>query len=127
AENGRWAVLSFRQTVDAVIEENVIDIQVATQHVHEMIAANGQGIAVSRDHPNAEFRIRGFYSGGDCRRASVDAVKAVSVHVVRKARGTADTGNKNHLFARNAEVGHYFLHVIENRVVAAARAPAHFL
>ena len=92
-----------------------------------MIAANGQRVAVARNHPDAEFGIGGFDSRRNRRRASVDAVKAVSVHVVRKSRRTANAGNKNHLFARNAQVRHNLLHVVEDRVVAAARAPAHFL
>src|SRR5207244_7496870 len=70
---------------------------------------------------------RGLDSGGDCRRAAMNTVKAVGVHVVRKARRAADAGNKNRLLARDAQVGHDLLHVVENRVIAATGTPTHFL
>src|SRR6266571_4756976 len=100
AKDRRWAVLALGQTVDAVIEKDVVDVEVASQHVHKMIAADRQRVAVSGNYPDTQFGIRGLDSGGDCRRAAMNTVKAVGVHVVRKARRAADAGNKNRLLAR---------------------------
>jgi hypothetical protein len=57
----------------------------------------------------------------------VDAVEPVGVHVIREPAGAADAGDEHEFLARNAERGEDFLHLCEDGVVAAARAPADFL
>src|SRR5574340_77130 len=52
---GCRGVLAFRQSVDAIVEEQNVDVEVATQHVNEVIAADRERIAVSGCHPNREF------------------------------------------------------------------------
>src|SRR5256714_2797416 len=81
---GRGAVLALRQTVDAVVEENVIQIKITTDSMNEMIAADRQRVTVSRNHPNTEFRIGAFDSRGKGRRAAVNTMKAIGIHVVRE-------------------------------------------
>ncbi len=92
-----------------------------------MIATNGKGVAVTRDHPDFEFRVGNLDTGGDSWGAAVDGVKAEGVHVIRKAAGAADAGNDHEIFAAHAEFGKHRLHRGENGVVAAAGAPADFL
>src|SRR5215212_5848279 len=82
---GSWTVLALRQTVDTVIEEDVVDVEIAPDSMDEMVAANRQCVAVAGDHPNAEIRIRALDSGRHCRRASMNTVEAVGIHVVRKS------------------------------------------
>ena len=65
--------------------------------------------------------------GGERRGAAVDRVEAVGVHVVREAAGAADAGDEHHLLAGHAEGGEDLLHLGQDRVVAAAGAPADFL
>src|SRR5207237_8013445 len=65
--------------------------------------------------------------GGDRRRATVDRVEPVRVHVVRKAARAADAGDEDDVFLGDAEIGHRLLHRAQDRVVAASRAPAHVL
>ena len=65
--------------------------------------------------------------GRDGGRATVDRVHPVRLHVVREARGAADAGDEDDALARDAELGHELLDGGEDRVVAAARAPADFL
>jgi hypothetical protein len=48
AENGSRTVLALGQTIDAVVKENVVDVEVAPQGVHEVIAANRQSITRRR-------------------------------------------------------------------------------
>jgi len=95
--------------------------------MNEVIATDRQGVAVASDYPNTQVRIGALETGCDCRRPAVDAVKAVRVHVVRKARRATDAGNEHDLFARDAEFRHNLLHVVQDCIVAASRAPAHFL
>ena len=66
-------------------------------------------------------------AGRDGRRAAVDRVHAVRVHVVREAAGAADARDEHDLLARDAEGRHHFFHLRENRVVAAAGAPTDIL
>ena len=49
-------VLAFRQTIDAVVEEDVVDVEVAADGVHEMVAADRKRVAVAGDHPDAQLR-----------------------------------------------------------------------
>ncbi len=69
----------------------------------------------------------GLQARGHGRGAAVDRVDAVGVHVVRKAAGAADAGDEHDLLARDAEGRQHLLHLGEDRVVAAAGAPADVL
>src|ERR1700737_4781773 len=93
----------------------------------EMVAADRQRVAVAGDHPHAQLRPRHLQSGGDCRRAAMDAVKPVGVHVIREAAGAADAADEDDLLPRQPQLGHQLLHRGEDGEVAAPRAPAHFL
>ena len=124
---GRRRVLPLREPVDAVVEEEDLEIHVATQRVDEMVAADRQGVAVTRDDPDREIRSRHGEAGRDRRRAPVDRVHPVGLHVVREARRAADPGDEDDPLALEAELGHEALDDVEDRVVAAARAPANLL
>src|SRR5207247_6936043 len=56
-------------------------------------------------------------------RTAVDAVHPVRLHVVREARGAADTGDEHDVLARDPELRHEALHRGEDRVVTTARTP----
>ena len=66
-------------------------------------------------------------AGRDRRRAPVDRVHAVGVHVVRQAGRAADARHEHEVFGLDAGLGQQELDRGEDAVVAAARAPAHFL
>ena len=68
-----------------------------------------------------------FRPGGERRRAAVDAVEAVGVHVVREPAGAADAGDEDGLAAVDAELGEDLLRLREDGVVAAAGTPADVL
>src|SRR6185503_5558528 len=112
---------------DAVVEKNVIQIEIASNSVNEVIAADRERIAVAGDDPNAEIRIRTLDTGRNRGRAAVNTVKTVRVHVVRKTRRAANARHEHDLLTRNAELRHHLLHVVQNGVIAASRAPTHFL
>ena len=48
------AVLAFGQTINAVVEENVVDVEVAANRMHEVVAADRERVAVAGDHPDAQ-------------------------------------------------------------------------
>ena len=68
-----------------------------------------------------------FTPGGDGVGPAVDAVEAVGVHVVREAAGAADARDHHHVLLGHADLRQHGLHAVDDRVVAAARAPADFL
>ena len=120
-------ILALGQAVDLVVEQQDLAVEVAAQHVHRVVAADRQRIAVAGDDPHVEFGIGELDPGRHRRRAAVDGVEAVGRHVIRKAARAADAGDEHGLFARDIEVGHGPLHRFQHRIIAAARAPAHFL
>ena len=60
-------------------------VHVAAQRVDQVVATDRQHVAVAGDDPHVEVGARQRDAGGDRRRAAVDAVHAVGVHVVREA------------------------------------------
>src|SRR5207237_6528150 len=55
-ELGGGRVLTFRQAVDAVIEEENFEPDFAPQHMNSVIPADGKGIAVSGGDPYFQVR-----------------------------------------------------------------------
>jgi hypothetical protein len=127
AELARRRGLALGQAVDAVVEEQDLDGDVAAQRVDEVVGADRQRVAVAADDPHREVIARGGQAGGDGRGAAVDGVHPVGVHVIREAPGAADAGDEDDLLGRDAELGHEALDGGEHRVVAAAGAPARLL
>ena len=66
-----------------VVEQDDHEVDVAAQDVQDVVAADAQAVAVAGDDPHLELGARRLEPGGDRRRAAVDAVEAVGVHVVR--------------------------------------------
>jgi hypothetical protein len=119
--------LALRQAVDLIVEQQHLQIDVAAHHVDEVIAADRQAVAVARHEPNGKLRPHSLDAGRDRRRAPVDAVDAVGLHVIRKPTRAADAADEHDLLARNAEARHDALDLGQDRVVTATRAPADFL
>src|SRR5665213_1738810 len=92
-----------------------------------MVATNRQCVAVAGHHEHREIWTRDRESGSDRWRPAVDRVHAVSLEVVRESRRATDTGDEHDVLASQAQFGQERLHRSQNRVVAAARAPANFL
>ncbi len=95
-------VLALGQAVDAVVEQQDLEPDVAAQHVDQVVAADRQRVAVAGGDPHLEVGPRQLEAGGHRRRAAVDGVEAVGVHVVREAAGAADAGDDHELLARDA-------------------------
>src|ERR1700733_2673825 len=92
-----------------------------------MIAANGEAVAITGHDPHVEFGTRNLQPGGEGRRAAVNRVEAVGVHVIREAAGATDTRNEDGIFTRHTEFRHHTLNLGENGVVTASGAPTYFL
>ncbi len=123
----RRRVLAFRQAVDLVVEQQDLEADVAAQRVQQVVAADRQAVAVAGDDPDVELGVRELEPRRDRRRAAVDRMEAVGLEVVRKARRAADARHEHGLLGHGADVGERLRHGLEHGVVAAARAPTHFL
>ena len=104
-----------------------LDVDVAPHGVQDVVAADGERVTIAGDDPDHQVRPGDLEAGGQRRRAAVDGVEAVGVHVVGRAARAADAADEDDVLARVAEVGHDPLRLGQDGVVAAARAPAHFL
>ena len=49
--------LSLCQTVDGVVQQEQIEIDVAPQHVHQVVTADRKEVAVAADDPDVEIGI----------------------------------------------------------------------
>ena len=92
-----------------------------------MVAANAQGIAVTRDDPDLQFRPRNLQPRGEGRRATVNGMEAVGVHVIGETAGAADPRDDSHVLTRNAllltDLRHGLLHLGEDRIISATGTP----
>src|SRR3989454_2212974 len=123
AELARGRVLTLREAVDPVVEQQDRHVHVSAEHVEHVVAADRQPVAVPRHDEHLEIRACQPEPGGDGRGAAVDGVEPVGVHVVRKPARAADPRDEDDVLLRDAEVRHRLLHRGEDRVVPAARAP----
>src|SRR4029453_17541178 len=103
------------------------DVDVAPQGVDQVVATDRQGVAVTRHHQHVQVGPGQGQSRGDGRCPAVDGVHPGGVHVVREAGRPADAGHEHRVLAADAEVGHEQVDGGEDRVVAAAGAPADLL
>ena len=120
-------ILALCEAVDAVVEEDDVDIHVPAQAVEQVVAPDGEAVSVSGDHPHAQVRICDLQARGQRGRTPVDGVDAVGFHIVGKAAGASDPGYKDDFLLGDAQVRQDALHLRQNRVVSAARAPADLL
>ena len=123
----RGRVLALGQPVDAVVEQQDLDVHVAPQRVDEVIAADRQRVAIPGDHPDRQVRAGGGQPGRDGRRAPVDRVHPVAVHVVRQPGRAADARDHHQVLPGDLQLGQERLERGQDRVVATPGTPAHFL
>ena len=114
--------MTFGQTIDAVVEQAYIEIDIATDLVDKVVATNSEAVAIARHLPNIEFGMASLDSCSDSTSTSVDGVKPVGVEVVRHTARAADTRDHYGLVGGNAYLCHGFLQREANSVVATARA-----
>src|SRR5258708_4448873 len=123
----RRRALAFRPTVEPTVSNENVDTGRAPKHLNRVIPTDGQRVAVASGDPNFQVRTNSLDAGSYGRRTTMNRMETKCVHVIREAAGAADTGNNHEVLALDAQLWKDGLHRGENRVVSAARAPAHFL
>ena len=127
AQLARGRVLPLGQAVDPVVEEQDGDVDVATQHVQQVIAPDAEPVTVARDHEHLQLGPSQLEAGGQGGSATVDGVEAVGVHVVRETARAADSRDEHDVLLGDPQIGHGLLHRAQDGVVPAAGTPAHVL
>ena len=120
-------VLPLGQAHHFVVEKENFDIHIAAQGVDEVVAADGQAVAVAGHDPDVQLGPDQLQARGHGRRPAVEGLEAVGVEVVRQPARTADAGDEHQPFARHAQRRQHLLEHGQDREVAAAGAPAHLL
>ena len=126
ADKSAWGcrgVLSLGESIDAVVEQDHVEVDVASVGVDEVVTSDGESVTVTADLPNSEVRVGDFASCGDGGGTSVDGVHAVGGHVVRQTAGAADAGDDSGVMRSDADFSHGFLKRGEEGVVATTWTP----
>ena len=116
-------ILSLRQTIDSVVEQNHVQVDVAAIGMYEVIASDSQSVAVTADLPNGEGRICHLATSGNRSGTAVNCVHAIRRHIVRQTAGTTDTADDSSLRRRHTYLCHRFMQAGEEEVVTTSRTP----
>src|SRR3979409_2352863 len=92
-----------------------------------MVSTDTKRVAVTSHHPHHEVWPRYLQPSGNRRRASVNGMKAIRVHVVGKTARTANPRNEDDIFLRNTQFRKNLLHLGEDRIITTPWAPADVL
>ena len=112
------------QTIDAVVEQHHHDVEVVPQRVYPVAGADRRAVAVAHDDEHGEVRAMQPDPRRNRQRATVNAVKSVGLEVMREPAGATDAGDEYRLFGDELLARQELLHRGEDRVIAAAGAPA---
>ena len=124
-------VLPLGEAVDLVVEEYDVQVDIAADGVYEVVAADGQRVAVARGDPDAEARVGDLDTRGHGVGAAVHRMEPVGLHVIDEPRRAADARHEREKVVRRVgrvgDLGQRALYGAEDGVVAASGAPAYLL
>ena len=120
---GERRVLPSGHAVDAVVHDDRGELDIAPRRVDEMVAPDGQRVAVAHRYDDVQVGPRHLDARGEGQRPSVQRVHGVEVHVPRYAGRTADAGHHDEGRGIIAQIVHAVQHGVEHVPVAAAGAP----
>ena len=124
ATGRRGAVLALGEPVDAVVEQNHVQVDVPAVGMDEMVAADGQTVTVAAHLPHGEGRIGHLCACGDGCRTAVDGVHAIGGHVVGQTAAASDAADDGDVLGCHAYFGHGLVQTCQEEVVAASGAPS---
>ena len=123
ADRRRRRRLLLGQTVDEVVHDHVGQPHVLAGDVIEVVAADGEPVAVAAEDEDVEVIAPEADAGGERQGAAVDVVAAVAVDEVGEARRATDARHRDDLLVRVIEFFEGAVVAGEDGEVAAARAP----
>ena len=123
ARRRRRRHLPLRQAVDLVVHQEIGQVEVSAGRVEEVIAADGEAVAVAADRHDVQLGAGDLDAGRERQGAAMDAVEAVRRDVAGEARRAADAGDDDRLPRLPLQLGHGAVEGGQGAEVAAARAP----
>ena len=87
-----WARSAFSSGHRRVIHDHVSDTDVLARSVFEVVAADGEAVAVTAEQEHVQIRTREADAGGQRYSAPMDEVRAVGVDEIRKTRRASNAG-----------------------------------
>ena len=119
--------LPLGQAINLVVEQQNLHVHIAAQHMHQMVATDGQPIAVAGYQPHIQIRIGQFDAGCNGWRPSVDRVEAITLDVIGEPAGAADPADKASVGRITPQLRQGALHRLQDGIVPATRAPTNLL
>lgn len=113
--------MTFGQTIDTVVEQAYIEIDIAANLVDEMVTTDSEAVAIARHLPNIELRMASFDARSNSTTTTVDSVETVGVEVVWHTAGTTDTRDDYCLVSRDTHLRHGLLECKANSMVTTTR------
>ena len=117
-------ILTLGESVDTVVEQYHVEVDIAAHGVDEVVASDGQSVAVAANLPYGEVGIHYLGTGGNGCRTSVDGLHGIGVDVIGQTAGAAYAADYCRLIGRNAQFGHGFVQTGQEEMVATSRAPS---
>src|SRR4029077_5303527 len=111
------------QAIDEVVHDEIGHVNVLARAVIEMIAADGEPVAVAAEQKHMEVGPGEANAGCERNGATVNVVDAVAVDEIGKARGATDPGEGDDLLVFELALLEHFVERSEHCEIAAARTP----
>src|SRR5205814_695406 len=109
--------------IDEVVHDEVDEVDVLARAVIEMVAADGETVAVAAEQKDVEIGPGQTDAAGEWDGATVNEVGTVAVDEIGKARRTTDPGEGDDLFVIEILFLEHFVKGSERSEDAAARTP----
>src|SRR5207237_9074076 len=90
--------LLFSQAIDEVVHDEVDEVDVLARAVIEMVAADGETVAVATEQKDVEIGPGQTDAAGERDGAAVNKMRAMAVDEVRKARRATNPSEGDDLF-----------------------------
>ena len=117
-------VLALGKTIDAVVQQNHVQVNVPAVGMYEVVATDGKAVAVAANLPYGKAWVGHLATGCNGGGTTVYGVHAISRHIVGQTAGAADAGDYCNVFRCNAYLGHSLVQGGEEEVVTTTGAPS---
>ena len=113
-------VLTFGESVYAVVEEADIQIHISANLVDKVVTTDSKAVAIARHLPYTQFGVTGLNACSDSATATVNSIETVGVQIVRHTARTADTRYYYSLVSWYTHLCHRFLKRHTDSMVATS-------
>ena len=77
-----WGVLPLRETIDAVVQQNHIQVDIASHGMDEVVTTDGKSVTIARYLPNGKVRIGYLCTRRDGCGTTMNGLHGVGISVI---------------------------------------------